>query len=285
MTEEKCILLGDKKYPRLLTLIEKPPAQLYYSGNIDAFEHPTIAIVGSRKSTEYGGWAAYTIAKRLSEHGVVVVSGMAQGVDSWAHKGALAGGSPTIAVLGSGLDYCFPKSNKGLMAEIEKKGLLITEYETGIKPAKYTFPQRNRIISGISYATIIVEAGLSSGSLITAEFAAEQGREVYAVPGNINKASSIGCNKLIADGARPIVLIDDVLRDLNIEKPRESIKYDSLDKEKRNIMNLLSKYGELSINSLAEKMEIPIENVLSEITLLEMNGFVITSAGKILIAK
>ena len=285
MVDIQSIDLGSKEYPTLLSLIKGPPERIYYSGNIDALSYPTIAIVGSRKSTEYGRWAAYTIAKRLSEHGVSVVSGMAQGIDSWAHKGALAGGTPTIAVLGTGLDYCFPAANKNLMAEISEKGLLLTEYELGTRPAKYTFPQRNRIISGLSYATIIAEANLKSGSLITAEFAADQGREVYAVPGNINRTSSIGCNKLIADGARPIVFIDDILRDLNIKEKEGSVISKSLSKEENKMVSILSKHGELSINALSEKMELSIEKTLSAVTILEMKGIIITSAGKILIAK
>ena len=276
---------GGSKYPILLSLIPNPPRELYYMGDIEVLALPKIAIVGSRKSTEYGRWAAFTIAKRLSEHGVCVVSGMAEGIDTWAHKGALAGKTPTIAVFGSGIDHCFPKSNLGLMRDISKKGLILSEYRDGIRPSKGTFPARNRIISGISCATVVVEAGFSSGSLITAECAADQGREVYAVPGNINRRSSVGCNKLIADGARPIIFIDDILADLGIETDLVTSFSEMLSGDEQKVIVALKLNGELSMDRLAAETGFSIGALTSIVTLLEIKGALTTGAGKIFIAQ
>jgi DNA processing protein len=207
---------GDEGYPVLLRHIDDPPDPLYYIGDLSVLKGPCVAVVGSRKATDYGRWAALSLARRLSEHGVVVVSGMAEGVDSFAHRGALEGPTPTVAVMGNGLDLCFPKMNEALRRRIAETGLLLSEYEDGTRGARFTFPARNRIISGLCLATVIVEAGLSSGSLITAGHAATQGRSVYAVPGNINRTLSVGCNKLIKDGAAPLVFFDDILDDLGL---------------------------------------------------------------------
>jgi len=275
----------DPRYPILLSLIPKPPERLYYAGNPDVLKHPKIAIVGSRSSTEYGRWAAFTIAKRLSEHGVCVVSGMAEGIDTWAHKGALEGGTPTVAVLGSGLDFCFPKSNRGLMQEIERTGLILSEYVDGLRPTKFTFPARNRIISGLSNATVVAEAGFASGSLITAECAADQGREVYAVPGNINRKGSIGCNKLIADGATPIVFIDDILAGLEIETDIVSSLGKLMSSDEKRVVAALMQHGELSLDRLMAETGLPIGALTSIVTLLEIKGVVTTGAGKVFIPR
>jgi len=206
---------------------------------------------------------------------------MAEGIDTWAHKGALAGGTPTIAVFGSGLDICFPSSNRGLQGEIEKTGLILSEYEDGMRPTSFTFPMRNRIISGISCATVVAEAGFSSGSLITAECAADQGREVYAVPGNINRKNSLGCNKLILDGARPIILIDDILADLDIKTDIAESLSKFLSAEEQSVFAALKLHGELSIDRLACETALPIGAITSIVTLLEMKGALSTSMGKV----
>ncbi|MCL1895074.1 MAG: DNA-processing protein DprA [Clostridiales bacterium] len=275
--------LGDPRYPSLLSLIHRPPVRLYYSGNPDALRYPMIAIVGSRSSTDYGRWAAFTIARRLSAHGVCVVSGMAEGIDTWAHKGALAGGTPTVAVLGSGIDICFPSSNRGLMREIERTGLILSEYEDGIHPSKATFPARNRIISGLSCATVVAEAGFTSGSLITAERAVEQGREVYAVPGNINRKGSIGCNKLISDGARPLVFIDDILFDFGIEPDATDSPGKSLTAKEERVVSALKLNGEMSHERLSYETGLLIGELTSVVTMLEIKGALTTSAGKVFI--
>jgi len=274
----------DPLYPAMLSLIPNAPGRLYYSGNTGALKLPMIAIVGSRSSTDYGRWAAYTIAKRLSEHGVCVVSGMAEGIDTWAHKGALAGGTPTIAVLGEGLNFCFPGSNRGLMRAIENSGLLLSEYDDGVHATKYTFPARNRIISGLSCATVVVEAGFSSGALITAEHATDQGREVYAVPGNINRINSVGCNKLILDGARPLVFIDDILADFKIETDLVESYSQLLSDEEKRVAEAVRLHGEISIDRLAAETCMPVGALTSVVTLLEIKGALSTGAGKVFIA-
>ena len=272
---------SDPRYPVLLSMIPSPPKRLYYTGDPGLLEYPMIAIVGSRSSTDYGRWAAYSIAKRLSEHGVCVVSGMAEGIDTWAHKGALAGGTPTIAVLGSGIDICFPASNRTLMREIEECGLILSEYEDGLHPSKITFPARNRIISGLSYATIVAEAGIASGSLITAAFAADQGREVYAVPGNINRKSSIGCNKLIVDGARPVAFVDDILTDLGFSRNSIELDEEDLSPDERKVAGAVRLNGEISLDRLAGVTGLRMGSLTSVVTMLEIKGIVTTGAGKV----
>lgn len=240
-------------------------------------------MVGTRKPTEYGRWAAHKIGKRLAEAGITVVSGMAAGIDSCAHRGALEAGGNTIAVLGTGIDICFPSSNRALMAEIETKGLVISEYPEGFRGCSGTFPQRNRIISGISEGVIVVEAALKSGSLITAELAAEQGRQVYAVPGNINNIMSIGTNKLLHDGALAIAVIDDLLYDLGLSAP-EYNSCDKLEADEIHILNIVRSRGEISIDALCECAKLPTGKAIGIITVLEMKGILVSSLGKIFLA-
>ena len=281
MNDRPFIDQHDRLFPSMLSLIPNPPERLYYSGSVEVLNLPMIAVVGSRKATDYGRWAAFTIAKRLSESGVCIVSGMAEGIDTWAHKGALEGGTPTIAVLGEGLSYCFPETNRGLMDTIEKSGLLLSEYKDGVHATRYTFPARNRIISGLSSATVVVEAGFSSGALITAEHAVDQGREVYAVPGNINRISSVGCNKLILDGARPLVFIDDILADFKIDTNIAESYKELLSADEKRVMDAVRLHGEIQIDRLAAVTKMPIGALTSVVTLLEIKGMVSTGAGKV----
>ncbi|MDR1953306.1 MAG: DNA-processing protein DprA [Clostridiales Family XIII bacterium] len=275
----------DESYPALLRNIENPPKKLYYEGELSLLSRPAVAVVGARKATEYGRWAAISIAKRYAECGLVVVSGMAAGIDTFAHTGALEGNGSTVAVLGCGIDICYPRSNLRLRESILQNGLILSEYPPETQPTRFTFPARNRIISGLSLATVIVEAGLSSGSLITAEWAAKQGREVYAVPGNINRQVSIGCNKLIYDGARPLVFIDDVLTDLGIktEARREDVR--GLSEEERIAFDAIRDNGELNVDDLALLTGNSVQKSAALVTILEIKGLVGYYSGKILIAK
>lgn len=277
--------LGSADYPVLLSLIKDAPELLYYRGDLSVLSLPTVAVVGSRRATEYGKWVAYNLGKRCAEHGVVVVSGMAEGIDSYAHQGALAGGGRTVAVFGTGIDICFPVNNGGLLRQILHDGLVLSEYPPGYPASKYTFPQRNRIISGLSYATVVVEAAISSGSLITAERAAEQGREVYAVPGNINRKTSIGCNKLIADGARPLVFLDDVIADLGIRLHASGKKAVRLTGLERAVHDLVLENGEIRPEEAALLTRASESEIRSAVTLLEMKGLVHYAAGRILITR
>ena len=194
------ILISESKYPDKLKKIYDPPHKIYVLGNRRLLYEKGIAIVGAREATEYGKKVAYNFAKDISNNGIVVISGLAVGIDEYAHIGALHG--KTIAVLGSGIDKMYPRKNIGLAREIIRNGgCIISEYPLGTKPERLHFPQRNRIISGLSDGVVVVEASTKSGALITADFALEQGKEVFAVPGDICKKQSEGTNKLIQEGA------------------------------------------------------------------------------------
>ena len=286
MNDIKTVNINEVNYPEMLKYIYNPPVTLYYRGDISIASQPAIAIVGSRKATSYGKWASYGLAKKLSEYSVVVVSGMAYGIDSYAHKGAIENKGKTIAVLGCGIDICYPTSNKRLMDSIFTCGLIISEYEPGIQPLPYRFPMRNRIISGLCIGTIIVEAGLNSGSLITAECAAEQGRNIYAVPGNINSVYSIGVNKLIKDGATPLIVLDDIIDELGIMRNNNILnRKEKIGKDERIIYDIVLLSGEVSSDYLCNKTRKQPSEINAIVTILEMKGLIRTSMGKIFIAK
>jgi DNA processing protein len=210
---------------------------------------------------------------------------MASGIDTCGHRGAIKGGGKTIAVLGSGVDICSPASNRKLMNEIVEDGLLISEYSPGAHATKYTFPQRNRIISGISNATVVVEAGISSGSLITAELAAEQGKDVYAIPGNIDSPYSIGTNKLIKEGALPLAVADDLLDDLGIKRNPVAYRIEELGEAEREMLKHIGMQSEVTVDHLYRLTgKLPSE-INGIITILEIKGMVYTFMGKISIAK
>ena len=207
------ISINSKEYLQNLKNIYDPPKKIYLIGNKDLLYQKGIAIVGARAATQYGKKIAYNLAKELSEQNIVIISGLAIGIDSYAHKGSLEKG--TIAVLGSGIDNIYPKENLELARKIIKnKGCIISEYPLGTKPERLHFPQRNRIISGLSDGVVVIEASKKSGALITAEFALEQGKEVFAVPGDINKKQSEGTNQLIKDGAILLTSATDILENI-----------------------------------------------------------------------
>lgn len=206
----------DETYPRHLKEIDQPPPVLYVRGNLKAEDEWAVAMVGTRKVTAYGRQVAEEVATALAHNGVTIVSGLARGVDSIAHQAALNAGGRTLAVLGNGVDLIYPPENCKLADQIMQQGALVSDYALGTQPDGQNFPPRNRIISGLSLAVIIVEAGDTSGALITAGFAAEQGRDVFAVPGNINAPQSRGTNRLIRDGAQPLLSPQDVLEALNL---------------------------------------------------------------------
>jgi len=280
----KTIKLGEPNYPMLLSHIKNPPKELFYRGDISLGTKLSIAMVGTRKATSYGIWAASNIAEKLAMHDIVITSGMALGIDTYAHKGALKAKGKTIAVLGSGIDICTPSSNRDLMEEIADSGLLISEYPAGTPASKYTFPNRNRIISGVSVATIVVEAGLASGSLITAELAGEQGKEVYAVPGNIDSVYSIGTNKLIKEGALPLVVAEDILDDFKIKRNIDAYALDELGKAEKEMLDYISTKSEVTVDYLCKITGKQPSEINGIITILEIKGMVYTFMGKIFIA-
>lgn len=211
------ISIGNQDYPKQLKEIYDPPSRLYVLGNKQLLKEKGIAIVGARKATEYGKKVAQQISKQLSGIGINIISGLALGIDTCAHLGTLQEKSigKTIAVLGSGLDKIYPKENIELARRIIKSGgCIISEYPVGTSASKLNFPQRNRIISGLSKGVLVVEASEKSGSLITADFALEQGREVFAVPGDINKETSKGTNNLIKQGAKIVTSYIDIIHEI-----------------------------------------------------------------------
>lgn len=210
--------ITDSEYPQNLKEIYDPPKSIYVLGNKHLLNKTGIAIVGSRDATQYGKKISSKIAKELSEKGINIISGLAIGIDEYAHIGALQQNKgKTIAVLGSGIDQLYPKQNIELARKIIRSGgCIISEYPIGTKPDKKNFPQRNRIISGISQGILVVEAGEKSGALITAEFGLEQGKEIFAIPGDITKKQSRGCNLLIRDGAKVVLSSQDILDEIII---------------------------------------------------------------------
>jgi DNA processing protein len=204
----------DSGYPPLLRQIDTPPTVLYVRGNAMLNTTRTIAIVGTRRSSRYGRSVAEGLAEELGRRGIVVVSGLAIGIDAAAHRGALKAGAQTVAVLGAGFLYPCPACNSGLADAISKAGTLISEYPLSTRPAKWTFPRRNRVLAGLSRGIVVVEAPERSGALITARLALDQGREVFAVPGNITSTGSCGTNRLIQEGAKLVQTVDDILCEL-----------------------------------------------------------------------
>ena len=200
-------------YPPLLKEIYDPPPLLYYIGDLQVLHKPCLAVVGSRRHTTYGREIAHKFAARLAASGFTIVSGLARGIDTWAHQGVLTTSGFTAAVLGCGLDICYPPENIGLMKKIGHQGVIISEFPPGSAPASPNFPRRNRLISGLSLGTLVVEAGEKSGALITASFALEQGREVFAVPGSIASPCSWGCHFLIKEGAKLVDGVEAILEE------------------------------------------------------------------------
>ena len=247
--------------------------------NIIEDDNLAIAIVGSRKSTSYGRWATEKFVEELLELDVTIVSGLALGIDSIAHKKALEGKGRTIAVLGNGLDIVYPKRNKDIYKEVPKNGALISEYFLGVPPLAYNFPQRNRIISGLSLGVIVIEAKEKSGSLITAHHALEQGKEVFALPGNINSIFSKGTNKLIKDGAKLIMNIDDIVEEVYElqeklkNKKEKDIDYSQFSSLEIKVLENI-KEGPVHSDSIALNTSLDISTVNSILTILELKGVI-----------
>ncbi len=227
----KTCCIEDPDYPALLANIFDPPYLFYYYGKRDICDRFCLAVVGSRSASTYGKNQARRFGRDLAEQGLTVVSGLARGIDSEAHRGVLETGGNTIAVLGCGLDIVYPRENQALFSEIREKGMIISEFPVNTPPEPGNFPVRNRIISGLSHGVLVVEAQKKSGALITADFALEQGRDVFAVPGPVTSRNSEGTNNLIKQGARLVSSVDDILEDYGLNQPqpvRAQVKQDSL---------------------------------------------------------
>ena len=269
-----CLKIEDEMYPEHLRSINRAPQQLYYIGNIKLIEHPLVAIVGTRRCSTYGRWAAEGIAFRVASCGIPVVSGMAEGIDSAAHKGCIKAGTPTVAVLGTGIDICFPKSNLDLYRRIAEDGLILSEYPPGIMGNRWMFPERNRIISGLAKSVVVVEGTLKSGSMITAGLALEQGRDVYAVPGNINQPGSAGVNKLISDGACPILDMDSAANTLGLSGTKRLRRIDALSGEEKLVLAAVIEDPGISPDKAALLTGLSMADTLAYLGVLELKDLV-----------
>lgn len=263
----------DNKFLQIIDNIAKPPKKLHFIGKLPEQHLPTVAIVGSRRPTAYGREVTYQIANNLAKRGVIIISGMAIGVDSIAHRATLDAGGITLAILANGLDMIYPATHRALANDIiTKNGAIISEYEPGTEPMKFRFLERNRIVSGLSDAIIITEAAARSGTLSTAMHALEQGREVFVVPGNITSPLSAGCNNLIKQGAHPITSFEDVLEIIapDLLKPQSILALGNTPLESK-IIGLLQS-GIRDGDELQTLSEVNISEFSSTITMMEISG-------------
>ena len=266
----------DPGYPERLKEITPSPPVLYLRGKLEADDQWAVSIVGTRRITSYGRQMAAKIATRLSQAGITVVSGLARGVDGIAHKSTLEQGGRTLAVLGSGVDRIYPPDHRQLAAQIMDRGALISDYPPGTPPEASNFPPRNRIISGLSMATVVVEAGRRSGALITAEFAVEQGREVFAVPGNVLSPQSKGTNRLIQEGARILLDPQEILEVLDLTRVTEQSAARAVLPEnatEAELFGVLS-HEPLHVDEIRSQTHLSIEEVTSTLALMELKGMV-----------
>jgi len=281
----KIIKKSSKEYPKILREIVNAPKQLYVRGQLPKNHEMNFAIVGTRAASEYGKTLAFKIAKELAELGFNIVSGLALGIDTQAHLGALAGSGKTIAVLGSGtLDASiFPKENLTLVKKIvDSGGAVISEYEPQAKSEIWYFPERNRIVSGLSRGVLVVEAPEKSGALITARLALEQNREVFAIPGSVFSKNSIGANNLIKSGAKMVTSIDDILEELNLtglKNIKNKNEEKKLNPEEKLILNIIIKEP-VHIDKICEIAKMPASRALSIVSILEIQGIIKNIGGK-----
>ena len=277
------ITLADESYPRLLLEIADPPPLLYARGRAELLQRSALAIVGSRNATQQGAANAEAFARTLSEAGLTIVSGLALGIDAAAHRGALQGAGSTIAVLGTGIDVIYPQRNAALAAEIAARGLIVSEFALGSAPAAQNFPRRNRLISGLARGCLVVEAALASGSLITARAAADQGRDVFALPGSIHSPLAKGCHVLIKSGAKLVESAEDVLTELSGFRPSgfASTREPSRAASSQAESGLLAHMGHdpVDVDSLCSRAGLSAEQVSSELLRLELDGRVAALPG------
>jgi DNA processing protein len=283
-SDAQMITVLDDAYPEPLTRIYAPPPFLLVKGNLTAADQDAVAIVGSRVCTAYGKQITEQLASGLVEAGMTIVSGLARGIDSCAHRGALKAGGRTIAVLGCGLDIIYPPENEELYNEISVSGAVVTEFPFGLKPDKFNFPTRNRIISGLSKGVVVIEAGKMSGALLTVQHAIDQNREVFAVPGNINSAASAGTNELLKQGAIPVTSPADVLLALGHHPDHKAeVKtrpLPELPDHELVVYNSLTNQPQ-QIDALSQRVSRPVAEVLSSLFSLEMAGLVRQLPGKL----
>ncbi len=280
----RVLVWGDREYPQALTQLADPPPVLYGLGDFSLLQKPLLAVVGSRAASSYGLRMASAIGRELAQAGVVVVSGLAAGIDAAAHKGALAAGKTagkTVAVLGCGLDHIYPRQNSGLYKNIAAKGLLLSEYPLGTKPEAFRFPARNRIIAGMASGVVVVEATRKSGSLITAQIALDYGRDVFAVPGQMDSVKSEGCHLLIRSGATLVTGVADILADSQITpatmQQKSSKEWQELpasgESESERVLRLLDVYP-VAKDELVERSGLDVKRINELCLLLELEGLI-----------
>lgn len=270
------LIWDDPEYPRLLKEIDQPPPVLYVRGALTPEDDWAVGIVGTRRVTSYGRQITEELSAWLAANSVTVVSGLARGVDALAHQAALRAGGRTVAVLGCGVDRVYPPEHRRLYDEIIERGAVISDYPVGTPPESSNFPPRNRIISGLSRAVVVVEAGESSGALITASFAADQGRDVLAVPGSIYAPQSKGTNRLIQHGARPLLNPDDLVEVLDLQHARTQLAARVVipaDEVEAGLYRLLGPEPQ-HIDDISARSGLPVEKVSATLTLMELKGLV-----------
>lgn len=276
----------DEEYPTRLEAIYDPPPFLFVRGALSPDDELSVAVVGSREATPYGRLIAQRLSRELAERGVTVVSGMARGIDAMGHRGALEVGGRTLAILGCGVDVTYPPENRGLKDRILERGAVLSEFPMGTKPEAPNFPRRNRIISGISLGVIVVEAGQRSGALITAAYALEQGREVFAIPGNIDAQKSQGTNRLIQHGAKLVQSVDDVLEELRgmarFKEPEVADLPQDLHEEEREVYQHLS-LQPTHVDQISQRTGFDASRVLSILLSLELRGVIRQLSGKLFV--
>jgi len=274
------ITLADTRYPRQLLEIPDPPPLLYVKGRVELLSRPALAIVGSRNATAQGLANAEAFARTLSDAGLTVVSGLALGVDTAAHRGGLAGSASSVAVLGTGADIVYPARNRALAHDLAAGGALVSEFPLGMKPLAGNFPRRNRLISGLALGCLVVEAAADSGSLITARFAAEQGREVFAIPGSIHSPLAKGSHALIKQGAKLVESARDILEDLRMGAASAPAPAPALVTDPR-AQRLLDALGHepCDLDTLAARSEMPVAEIGALLTQLELDGLIATLPG------
>ncbi|MBQ7266435.1 MAG: DNA-processing protein DprA [Firmicutes bacterium] len=282
MEKEDIVFISknDEDYPEKLSLITEPPMGIYLRGEKEVLKSSCAAVVGSRRVSDYGVYCCEKFSGELAEKGVVIVSGMAEGTDSHAHKAALAKGGKTVAVMGNGIDICYPACNRNLRENIVKNGCIISEFPLSMRGSKWTFPYRNRIISGLSDVVLIMEAAKKSGSIITAGHALDQGKSVFALPGNITSSLSEGSNILIKEGAFPLLDSSDVLYELGIEE-KESAENKKNDQNLKITLETTEQLvydcmdcGILSADEISYKTKLDIQTLMYTLTTLELKGVI-----------
>ncbi|HEX3246795.1 MAG TPA: DNA-processing protein DprA [Chloroflexota bacterium] len=262
----------DSAYPPLLRGIPDAPAVLFLKGELPREDDPTIAVVGTRRATAYGRQAAEKLAGELARAGVVIVSGLARGIDAVAHNAALAAGGRTLAVLGSGVDRIYPAEHKGLAQRVVGSGALVSEFPLGEPPDAPNFPRRNRIVAGLARGTLVIEADRESGALITVDFALEQGRDVYAVPGSIFSPASRGTNAMIKDGAKPVMSADDILEDLEMSAVTPVPPAATADTDEEAVVLALLSNDPMHIDDIGRLARLPMSILGGTLAMMELKG-------------